>query len=82
LFTSRLDDPLVVLQGLYNGLFALLGFWGCVHPVTAFGKQIQIFFCIAIVIAGLYGGATVGRSIWYIQAAPAAVALAAVLLLG
>jgi putative membrane protein len=69
-------------QGLYNGFLAAGLFWALVHPDPAFSYQIKLFFLGAVVLAGLYGGATASRKIFAIQALPAAVALAAVLIAG
>jgi putative membrane protein len=60
-------------QGLYNGfLVAGLG-WGLWLGEAGFG--IKVFFLGCVVIAGLFGAATVSRRILFVQAAPAAVAL-------
>src|SRR5260370_27922306 len=62
-------------QGLYNGFLAAGLFWGLVHPTAAFAFQINAFFLICLIVAGVYGAATVSRRILYVQAAPAALAL-------
>ena len=62
-------------QGLYNGFLAAGLIWGLVQAVPGFGFQIKVFFLLCVVIAGVYGAATVSRRILYVQAAPAAVAL-------
>ncbi|HLI98707.1 MAG TPA: DUF1304 domain-containing protein [Bradyrhizobium sp.] len=62
-------------QGLYNGFLAAGLVWGLVQPNPAFAFQIKIFFLVCVIIAGLYGAATVSRKILFIQAAPAALAL-------
>ena len=69
-------------QGLYNGFLAAGLFWSLVHPDPAFAWQIKLFFLGAVVVAGLYGGATASRKIFVIQALPAAIALVAVLIAG
>ncbi|MCQ4631992.1 DUF1304 domain-containing protein [Shinella sp. CPCC 100929] len=69
-------------QGLYNGFLAAGLFWALLHPDPAFAWQIKLFFLGAVLVAGLYGGATASRKIFVIQALPAAVALAAVLIAG
>ncbi|MFC9409932.1 DUF1304 domain-containing protein [[Kitasatospora] papulosa] len=68
-------------QGLYNGFMAAGLVWGLIagDPV---GYQAQIFFLSCLVVAGVYGAATVSRKILYVQAAPAALALAFVLAAG
>jgi putative membrane protein len=69
-------------QGLYNGFLAAGLFWSLVHPDPVFAYQIKLFFLGAVVLAGLYGGATASRKIFVIQALPAAIALVAVLIAG
>lgn len=67
-------------QGLYNGFLAAGLFWSIVHPNEDTGRQIAIFFLGCVLVAGLYGGWTVKRSILMVQGLPAAIALVAVLL--
>ena len=62
-------------QGLYNGFLAAGLIWGLVQAVPFFGFQIKVFFLLCVIIAGVYGAATVSRRILYVQAAPAALAL-------
>ena len=69
-------------QGLYNGFLAAGLFWSLIHSDPGFAFQIKLFFLGAVVVAGLYGGATASRKIFVIQALPAAIALVAVLIAG
>jgi putative membrane protein len=62
-------------QGLYNGFLAAGLVWGLVHPTSAFGFQIKVFFLACVIVAGLYGGYSVSKRIITVQALPAAVAL-------
>ncbi|WJR81989.1 DUF1304 domain-containing protein [Bradyrhizobium sp. NP1] len=62
-------------QGLYNGFLAAGLIWGLVHGVPAFAFQIKIFFLLCVIVAGIYGAATVSRRILYVQALPAVLAL-------
>ena len=62
-------------QGLYNGFLAAGLFWGLFHPTPAFAFQIKVFFLLCVVVAGVYGAASVSRRILFVQAAPAALAL-------
>ena len=66
-------------QGLYNGFLAAGLVWGAVanDPV---GFQVRVFFLACVIVAGLYGAATVNRRILFVQAVPATIALAVVLL--
>jgi putative membrane protein len=65
-------------QGLYNGFLAAGLIWGL--TLGAEGFAIKVFFLACVIIAGLFGAATVGRKILFIQALPAALALALVVL--
>lgn len=69
-------------QGLYNGFLAAGLLWGVLHSNTEFGFQIQLFFLICVLIAAVYGAATVKRSILIVQGAPAVLALVCVFLFG
>jgi putative membrane protein len=73
------SSVLAANQGLYNGFLAAGLIWSLVaeDPV---GFQAKVFFLVCVIIAGLYGAATVNKRILVIQAVPAALALAAVLL--
>jgi putative membrane protein len=62
-------------QGLYNGFLAAGLAWGLFHPTPAFAFQIKAFFLLCVIVAGVYGAATVSRRILFVQAAPAAIAL-------
>ena len=63
-------------QGLYNGFLAAGLIWGLTYPGTA-GIHVQMFFLICVVVAGIYCGLTVKRTIPYLQGGPALVALLA-----
>ena len=65
-------------QGLYNGFLAAGLIWGLLLGAQGFG--VKVFFLSCVLIAGLYGGATANRKILLVQAAPAAIGLALVLL--
>ena len=62
-------------QGLYNGFLAAGLVWGLIHGNPSLGFQIKTFFLLCVIVAGVYGAATVSRRILYVQAAPAALAL-------
>jgi putative membrane protein len=62
-------------QGLYNGFLAAGLIWGLVQAVPGFAFQIKAFFLLCVIVAGVYGAATVSRRILVVQAAPAALAL-------
>ncbi|XQA61669.1 DUF1304 domain-containing protein [Xanthomonas sacchari] len=63
-------------QGLYNGFLAAGLVWGLVAQRV----DVMLFFLGCVVVAGLYGGWSVSRRIVFVQALPAALVIAAVLL--
>jgi putative membrane protein len=65
-------------QGLYNGFLAAGLFWGL--TLGAGGAGVKVFFLCCVLVAGLYGAATASRKILFVQAVPAAIGLALVLL--
>ena len=67
-------------QGLYNGFLAAGLIWGLFHPDSAFGFQIQLFFLCCVLVAGIYGGYSVKKSIFLVQGVPALLAILGLLL--
>jgi putative membrane protein len=69
-------------QGLYNGILSAGLLWSAFGGLDAAHSRANLaFFNGAVVVAGVYGALTVSRKILYVQALPAAAALAATLLL-
>ena len=73
---ARLTQVLAANQGLYNGFLAAGLVWSLF--LGSAGRDIAVFFLVCVVIAGIYGAATASKRIVFIQAWPAALALAAV----
>lgn len=71
---SAATRVLAANQGLYNGLLAAGLLWALVSDRL----DLKLFFLTCIVVAGIYGGMTAKRSILFLQALPAALALAVV----
>ena len=65
-------------QGLYNGFLAAGLVWGL--TLGSAGTGVKVFFLACVIVAGVYGAATAAKKILYVQALPAGVALALVLL--
>ena len=63
-------------QGLYNGFLAA----GLLYGVATGSREFCLFFLACVVVAGAYGAATVNRRIFFVQALPALLAIAALLL--
>lgn len=74
---SAATKTLAANQGLYNGFLAAGLVWGL--TLGDAGEPVRVFFLACVVVAGVFGAATVNRRILFVQALPAAVALAAVL---
>ena len=72
---AEASKSLAANQGLYNGFLAAGLLWGAILGDVA----IEQFFLGCVIIAGLYGAATVGRKILWVQAVPGLIALALVL---
>ncbi len=75
---SAASKRLAMNQGLYNGFLAAGLVWGL--TLGAAGTPVKVFFLACVVVAGVFGAATVSRKILFVQALPAALALVAVLL--
>ena len=65
-------------QGLYNGFLAAGLLWGL--WLGSAGLQFKVFFLGCVIAAGVYGAWSVSKRILWVQAAPAAIALALVLM--
>lgn len=75
---ARASKVLAANQGLYNGFLAAGLVWSLL--AGAGGWSIKVFFLCCVVIAGVFGAATVNLRILWVQAAPAALALGLLLL--
>ena len=75
---ARASKVLAANQGLYNGFLAAGLFWGL--GLGPGGTAVKVFFLGCVLVAGLYGAATASRRILFVQALPAALGLALVLL--
>lgn len=76
--SAAASKVLAANQGLYNGFLAVGLLWGL--SLGTGGTSIKVFFLCCILVAGIFGAATANRKILFIQAVPAAVGLALVLL--
>jgi putative membrane protein len=67
-------------QGLYNGFLAAGLLWSLLIDHVAWSGHVATFFLGCVVVAGIYGAVTASRKIFFVQALPALIALAAVLM--
>ena len=65
-------------QGLYNGFLAA----GLVWSIIGERRDVATFFLACVVVAGVYGAATVNKRIFIVQSVPALLALAALWFIG
>jgi putative membrane protein len=72
---SASSKTLAANQGLYNGFLAAGLIWGAITAV----QDVQAFFLVCVIVAGIFGGLTAKRSILYMQALPGLIALLVVL---
>ncbi len=68
--------PAMSNQGLYNGFLVAALALGLFLPDPALSAAFTRFGLACVVVAGIWGAITVSRRILFVQAAPAAVALA------
>jgi putative membrane protein len=77
---SHLFEPTKALaanQGLYNGFLAAGLGWSLLISDPVWSTNIAYFFLGCVVIAGVYGAVTAQKSIFFVQALPAIIALLA-----
>ncbi|MES2919795.1 MAG: DUF1304 domain-containing protein [Pseudomonadota bacterium] len=67
------SKALAANQGLYNGFLAAGLVWGLLLGADGFPEK--VFFLSCVIVAGVFGGATVSKRIVIVQAVPALIAL-------
>ena len=67
--------PMAANQGLYNGFLAAGLIWSLLIQDAAWSNHVAVFFLSCVTVAGIYGGFSVQKSIFLVQAIPAALAL-------
>lgn len=68
-------------QGLYNGFLAAGLIWSLLITNAQWSINVSAFFLGCVLIAGLYGAATVQKKIFFVQGIPAILGLLALYLL-
>jgi putative membrane protein len=68
----RATKELAANQGLYNGFLAA----GLAWSIGTGALDVRLFFLACVAIAGVFGAATASRKILFVQAVPAAAAIA------
>jgi putative membrane protein len=62
---ARDSAVLAANQGLYNGFLAAGLFWGLMAAPADFAFRIKVFFLLCVIVAGVFGAATVNPKIVY-----------------
>ena len=73
LFTPT--KTLAANQGLYNGFLAVGLIWSLFIADAEWSKNVALFFLSCVAVAGIYGGYTANKKIFFIQAIPALIGL-------
>ncbi|WP_116790291.1 DUF1304 domain-containing protein [Flavobacterium psychrotrophum] len=63
-------------QGLYNGFLAAGLIWSFFIQDAAWHTNVLLFFLGCVAVAGLFGAATASKKIFFVQALPALIAIA------
>lgn len=71
---AKSTATLAANQGLYNGFLAAGLVWSLIGSEDM-AFALKVFFLSCVVIAGVFGAATVSKRIFFLQGAPAAMAL-------
>jgi putative membrane protein len=74
------SKTLAANQGLYNGFLVAGLIWSFLIGDPVWQENVRLFFLGCVAVAGLYGGFTASKIIWYVQALPAIFAICLVLL--
>jgi putative membrane protein len=75
---AHLFEPTKTLagnQGLYNGFLSAGLIWSFFIGDQLWAFNVATFFLACIAVAGIYGGLTAGKRIFFVQALPAIVTL-------
>ena len=73
---AEIVRPALSNQGCYNGFLVAALAVGFLHPDAAVAHAFTVYGLLCVAVAGVWGAATVKRSILFIQTVPAAIALA------
>lgn len=66
-------------QGCYNGFLVAALLLGLFYPEPSQANAFAIYGLACVAVAGLWGGMTIGRKIFFVQTVPALLGLGAVI---
>lgn len=67
-------------QGLYNGFLAAGLIWSFLIKDAAWSQHVALFFLSCVAVAGIYGSMTADKKIFFVQALPAIIGIAIILI--
>lgn len=68
-------------QGLYNGFLVAGTIWSFLIENQEWSTNVRLFFLSCVAVAGIFGGITASRKIFFVQAVPALLAILFTILL-
>ncbi|MDL2355593.1 MAG: DUF1304 domain-containing protein [Pseudomonadota bacterium] len=77
---AEIMAPAMSNQGCYNGFLVAALVLGLLHPDPVVARAFAVFGLVCVAVAGVWGAVTVKKTILYIQALPAVLALALLIL--
>lgn len=77
----RPTKGLAANQGLYNGFLVAGLSWSFLINDPAWSNNVRLFFLGCVLVAGIFGGITASKKIFFVQGVPALLALLSVILL-
>jgi putative membrane protein len=80
---KNMVEPMAVLfsnQGCYNGFLAAALALGLFLPDPSLARAFMLYGLGCVVVAGIWGAATVSKKIFFVQALPAIIGLVVLLL--
>jgi putative membrane protein len=77
----RPTKGLAANQGLYNGFLVAGLSWSFLINDPVWSNNVRLFFLGCVLVAGIFGGITASKKIFFVQGVPALLALLSVILL-
>lgn len=73
-------QTLAANQGLYNGFLAVGLIWSLFINDPEWSRNVSLFFLGCVALAGIFGGVTATKRIFFVQALPALVPIVLILM--
>ena len=72
--------PMAANQGLYNGFLAAGLIWSFFINDAIWQQNVALFFLTCVAVAGIYGTLTADKKIFFVQALPALLGIAVIII--